>query len=253
VNVPVDVLEATALVAARDELARFACALRRWTPSLEPHGPTLDVSRAAPSVLEVVDRMLGGGDVDIAVSGARRMRAHETICTGIWRVRELDDAGDTLADRFEAGVLPRAVLDRARAAAIESVPSVVAARDAANARTLLAEIAARQRVSRTTGVAHVVNLTLFPLDGDDHALLDRMLPDGPVAIVARAFGHCRVTSTLARDVWRVRYFNDSHATILDTIEVIDVPDVVVASAADVDDGRQRLTELVQWMSECCPA
>jgi hydrogenase-1 operon protein HyaF len=39
--------------------------------------------------------------------------------------------------------------------------------------------------------------------------------------------------------------------ILNTIEVVDVPDVVLAAIEDLTDSRERLAELVAWMSESC--
>jgi hydrogenase-1 operon protein HyaF len=88
---------------------------------------------------------------------------------------------------------------------------------------------------------------------DDHRVLEAALPVGPVAIMARGFGNCRITSTGARDVWRVQYFNSMNTLILNTIEVVDVPEVALAAAEDLADSRERLGELVDWMSESCPA
>ena len=84
---------------------------------------------------------------------------------------------------------------------------------------------------------------------DDHAVLERALPVGPVAMISRGFGNCHVTSTLTRDVWRVQYFNSMNTLILNTLEVVGVPEVALASAEDLADSRERLAELVQWMDE----
>ena len=64
---------------------------------------------------------------------------------------------------------------------------------------------------------------------DDHAVLERALPVGPVAMISRGFGNCHVTSTLTRDVWRVQYFNTMNTLILNTLEVVGVPEVALAS------------------------
>ena len=95
----------------------------------------------------------------------------------------------------------------------------------------------------------MINLTLFPMTPEDHQALDRALPVGPVAIISRGFGNCRITSTGVRDVWRVQYFNSMNTLILNTIEVVDVPEVALAAAEDLDDSRGRLDELVDWMSD----
>jgi hydrogenase-1 operon protein HyaF len=70
-------------------------------------------------------------------------------------------------------------------------------------------------------------------------------------MISRGFGNCHVTSTGLRDVWRVQYFNNMNTLILNTIEVVDVPEVVLAAAEDLADSRERLAELVAWMSESC--
>jgi hydrogenase-1 operon protein HyaF len=102
---------------------------------------------------------------------------------------------------------------------------------------------------RPKGGAHVINLTLFPMTPDDHQVLEAALPPGPVAIMSRGFGNCRVTSTGARDVWRVQYFNNMNTLILNTIEIVAVPEVALAAAEDLADSRERLAELVEWMGE----
>ena len=99
----------------------------------------------------------------------------------------------------------------------------------------------------------MINLTLFPMTPDDHQVLEQALPVGPVAIMSRGFGNCRITSTGARDVWRVQYFNNMNTLILNTIEVVDVPEVALAAAEDLADSRARLAELIDWMSESCTA
>ena len=95
----------------------------------------------------------------------------------------------------------------------------------------------------------MINLTLFPLTPDDHDVLLRALPVGPVAIMSRGFGNCRVTSTASRDVWRVQYFNNMNTLILNTIEIVDMPEVALAAVEDLEDTRERLSDLVAWMGE----
>ena len=118
-----------------------------------------------------------------------------------------------------------------------------------NSPALVAEIASQLQTRDPAARAHVINLTLFPMTPDDHAVLERALPVGPVAMISRGFGNCHVTSTLTRGVWRVQYFNAMNTLILNTLEVVGVPEVALASAEDLADSRERLAELVQWMDE----
>ena len=53
------------------------------------------------------------------------------------------------------------------------------------------------------------------------------------------------------DVWRVQYFNNMNTLILNTIEIVDVPEVALAAVEDLADSRERLAELVLWMDESC--
>jgi hydrogenase-1 operon protein HyaF len=80
-----------------------------------------------------------------------------------------------------------------------------------------------------------------------------MLPVGPVAIMSRGFGNCHITSTALANVWRVQYFNNMQTLILDTIEVVDIPEVALAAPEDLADSALRLTELAEWMAEPCDA
>jgi len=94
---------------------------------------------------------------------------------------------------------------------------------------------------------------LFPLTPEDHRVLEKALPVGPVAIISRGFGNCRITSTLARNVWRVQYFNTMNTLILNTLEIVEAPEVALAAPEDIEDSRERLSELIEWMSESCTA
>jgi hydrogenase-1 operon protein HyaF len=124
---------------------------------------------------------------------------------------------------------------------------------AMNSPALLTEIREWVRRYRPGQPAHVVNLTLLPLSPQDHHVLEQALPVGAVAVMSRGFGNCRITSTTAPHVWRVQYFNNMQTLILNTIEVVDVPEVAIAAADDLADTRERLAELVEWMTEDCEA
>jgi hydrogenase-1 operon protein HyaF len=235
--------DVTALRGARDVLAGFLAQLVGWEPGSDGPAP----------VLEVVNQMLGEGEVSVRVDGERAYRIQESVFTGLWRVCALDDNGHLASDRLEAHALPPLVIAAARAAAATVPPLVNLPAGAMNSPALLAEIGS-QIVARTPGApAHVINLTLFPLTPDDHHVLEQALPVGPVAMISRGFGNCHITATGLRDVWRVQYFNSMNTLILNTIEVVDVPVVALAAPEDLTESRERLAELVAWMDESCNA
>ena len=102
------------------------------------------------------------------------------------------------------------------------------------------------------GPPHVVNLTLLPMTPADHAVLEQALAPGPVTVVTRGFGSCAITSTRLRNVWRLRHFNSMKTVILNTLIVAGVPEEAMAAREDLEDSRERLAELIAWMSESCP-
>jgi hydrogenase-1 operon protein HyaF len=91
---------------------------------------------------------------------------------------------------------------------------------------------------------HAINLSLLPLTDEDVAFLDARLGSGPVTILSRGYGNCRISSTGTRNGWWVRYFNSREAIILNTIEITDVPNVACAAPEDLEDSAQRLTEIL---------
>ncbi|MDP1648110.1 MAG: hydrogenase expression/formation protein [Rubrivivax sp.] len=238
-----------ALAASRDVLASFLAALEAWDPKSATKGPRVDMIGTSPAALEITNQMLGEGEVSIQIKGERCWRIQESVFTGLWRCCEVDAEGRLLADWLEAGAVPEVALQAARAAAVTGLPAVEWPAGAMNSPALVAEIGSQLQTRNPAARAHVINLTLFPMTPDDHAVLERALPVGPVAMISRGFGNCHVTSTLTRDVWRVQYFNSMNTLILNTLEVVGVPEVALASAEDLADSRERLSELVQWMDE----
>ena len=242
-------VDPAALAASRDLLANLLAALQAWDPDSGTPGPRVDLRGIDPAALAITNEMLGEGEVAIQIRGARPWRIQESVFTGLWRCCELDDQGRLLADWLEAGAVPEVVVQAALDAGAPELPAIDWPAGAMNSPALVAEIAGQLRTRDPAARAHVVNLTLLPLTPDDHAVLERALPAGPVAMISRGFGNCHVSSTMTRGVWRVQYFNNMKTLILDTLEVVTVPEVALASSEDLADSRQRLTELLQWLDE----
>jgi hydrogenase-1 operon protein HyaF len=141
------------------------------------------------------------------------------------------------------------VIDAAQAAAGAALAPVTLPEGTMNSPSLLAELAACLADVAPGRAARQINLTLLPLAPEDRSVLESALPNGPVAMISRGFGNCHITSTLTRHVWRVQFFNTMKTLILDTIEVVDVPEAATASPEDLADTRERLAELAQWMTE----
>ena len=241
--------DAMVLRIARDLLQAFLDDLRRWALTVTAPGPALDLADATPETLTILNQMLGEGEVSIVIGGGEDVRIQESVFTGLWRVVTFDADGRICEDSLEAAALPRIVTEIARREARTDLRDAAARPGVMNAPALIAEIRAQKRGRKAGAAAHVINLTLFPMTPEDHQALDQALPVGPVAIISRGFGNCRITSTGVRDVWRVQYFNSMNTLILNTIEIVDVPEVALAAAEDLEDSSGRLTELIDWMSD----
>ena len=245
--------DAEALSEARDVLQEFLEALEPWDPLLASPAPMLALTGLSPAARVIVNQMLGDGEVSIKLDGERRAHIQESVFAGVWRVCELDADDRLIGDWIEAGAIPSIVLDAAHAAAAPAPAIVEIVEGAMNSPALLHEITEQIAQRKPPSPAHVINLTLFPLTPEDHRVLEKALPVGPVAIISRGFGNCRITSTLARNVWRVQYFNTMNTLILNTLEIVEAPEVGLAAPEDIEDSRERLSELIEWMSESCTA
>jgi hydrogenase-1 operon protein HyaF len=243
--------DAANMRAARDLLARFVDAMG------DGAAPRFELAGLDAGALEVLNQTLGEGEVAIRIAGAIAnggaggvaVRIQETVFAGVWRERHVDSGGRLVHDYLRACAIPPIAIDAARRAATVAVPDVELPPGAMNAPALLAEIRAQVRSFRPRGAPHVINLTLLPLTPDDHQVLERAIVPGPVAILSRGFGNCRITSTGLANLWRVQYFNSMQTLILNTIEIVEIPEVALAADEDLADSRERLVELLAWMNE----
>jgi hydrogenase-1 operon protein HyaF len=211
--------------------------------------PALDLAGLAPEALRVLNETLGEGEVAAAIDGDREVRIQESVFAGVWREQHFDAGGALLHDYLLAAPIPPVVGAIARERAAPVLRALELPAGAMNVPALLNELQAAMDRCVPGAPAHVINLTLLPLSSEDNVHLDRVLAGGRVAILSRGFGNCRIGSTAARDVWRVQYFNNMETPILNTIEVVAMPEVAVAAREDLVETRDRLADLVQWMGD----
>ncbi|GAP38821.1 hydrogenase expression/formation protein [Piscinibacter sakaiensis] len=213
----------------------------------------------APDELALVNQVLGEGEVSARISDrleddavaaeGREWRIQESVFAGVWRVLGFED-GRPVSDHLEIGRIPVALLAAARAdvagralpPAPEPLPPGVM-----NAPMLLTEIEDQWCRWQPGAPAHVVNLTLLPMAAPDIAFLDHQLGTGRVLVLSRGYGNCRITDTRRPHTWRVVYYNSQDTVILNTVEVIDVPEVACAAVVDLHDSHERLLEVLQWV------
>jgi hydrogenase-1 operon protein HyaF len=243
--------------AAAADLAAAAAVVEQLLEKMQHHrpggpdAPRFSLRAMAPGALRALNESLGQGEVSAIVQarGAAPWLVQETAFAGVWRVRRDDANGAPLEDNLEAGDMPLVVKEAAARVSGASLDPARLPPGVMNAPAIIEELRHRKQRHKPGSPAHVVNLSLLPLAPADHEGLAALLGDGPVAILSRGFGNCRVNATNARGIWRVRYFNSMNTVILDTIEVVELPEAACAGAEDYDDSIGRLRELLAWLRE----
>jgi len=201
--------------------------------------------------LDLLNQILGEGEVSLTVTGAQAVKSQETVLAGVWRLRSFNSQGELLEDTIEVCDVP--VITRTKAFSDSckldfdphNLPEGVL-----NAPSVLIEIQdasqnykERLRTHVSSAVPHVINLSLLPFSPQDHAFLSEVTGTGPVTILSRGYGNCRITSTNTEGLWRVQYFNSTDQLILDTLEITDIPLVACAAQEDIADSCVRLKEI----------
>ncbi len=236
------------MAGARDVLDTLLALLEAWLETGGPP-PVLDLLGLPSDVLRVLNETLGEGEVAAIVDGRRQIRIQESVFTGIWREQHVAADGTMQNDYLLAAAIPPVVTALARERALPTLRTPALPAGAMNVPALMHELQEAMSRSGPGVAAHVINLTLLPLSPEDSAYLDQVLDGGAVVILSRGFGNCRISSTAARHVWRVQYFNNMQTLILNTVEVSEIPEAALAAREDLLESRQRLAELVQWMGE----
>ncbi|MAY42576.1 MULTISPECIES: hydrogenase expression/formation protein [unclassified Neptuniibacter] len=201
--------------------------------------------------LEIMNQILGEGEVSISIAGIQPVKTQETVLAGVWRLRRFSESGELIDDIIEIADVPQLASLNAFSTQHElkfdadNIPAGVL-----NAPSVLVEIqeaSAQYRQAQMEGVAiefaHVINLSLLPFSPQDHAFLSQVTGTGPVTILSRGYGNCRITSTQIEGLWRVQYFNSTDQLILDTLEITEMPLVACAAQEDLDDSSERLKEI----------
>ena len=212
---------------------------------------SVDLSGLGAADREIVNQALGEGEVGAQVAdgqGSALVQVQESVFAGVWRVIErLPDGG--LQDRIEVGAIPEVLKTCARQdGASGHRPAARLPEGVMNAPTLLQELHDHRQQWRVGQSAHLVNLSLLPLSPADMACLEEQLGTGRVVILSRGYGNCRISSTRVPNTWRVVYYNSQDAMILNSIEVVDMPEVACAAPEDLVDSEQRLREVMAWVN-----
>jgi len=207
-------------------------------------GQLFDITDWSEEERKLISEALGEGEVGgvAALPNGVTAQIQETVLPGLWRVRFTDAIGKEIADYLEVGALPQAVREAERSGGSDIVIGAPPA-EAMNVMPVLAEVRERMAAYSPGDPAHAINFTLFPMSPVDMAFLRATLGVGSVRLVSRGYGYCRVTATAARHVWSVQFTNSMDAPVLDTLEIVDAPAVLLAADEDFQDSSVRLAEI----------
>lgn len=246
--------ELVGLDQARGALQQVLALLERGAeggaPGQVPLGPL------APRDFRIINQVLGEGEASAIVqlgAGDLEVRIQESVFAGVWRL---------MTWRLEEGRAPVLVDDAIEVGPVPSLFAATAAEDAwtawplwkgplppnvQNAPLLVDEIRDQVMRWRPGQVSHVVNLTLLPVTPEDIGFLDHQLGTGRVLMLSRGYGNCRISNTRLPNCWRVVYYNSMDKVILNTVEVVDMPEVAMAAPEDLRDSHERLREVMVWL------
>ena len=230
------------LVAAREAMLWLRQALADYGPGSEPK--LANLTALDEENRELVNQILGEGEVSISYNGAIRARSQESVLAGVWRTLYFNDDDEVCDDILEVADVPHTAkmpdgLDRPINADRKDVSP-----ELNNALAILVELEAHCAEFSDSATPNVINLTLLPLSEADLEFIDKRLGRGPVDTLSRAYGKCQVSSTLTPNVWWVRYYNSMGTLILNTIEVTDVPEAISAAPEDLRDSATRLDDIL---------
>ncbi len=235
--------EVTELDHAKAMLAKLYDAINHY--QVGEDAVEFDISNMDAANIDLVNQVLNEGEVSVLYEGNTQVHIQEAVLTGIWRVRSCNDNGTVISDVIEVADIPSIVRKQSfvDCTAIDTTldplpPGVL------NSPPLIIELAEKSETWQVGDENHVINLTLLPLSTEDLDFLGHSVGVGPITILSRGYGNCRIGSTNKNNVWWVKYFNSEDKLILNTIEVVDVPAVATAAPEDIEDSALRLKEIL---------
>ena len=215
-------------------------------PRQDSTTPRIQLSALPPDQLELLNQLLGEGEVSIRVdAGDSRWLIQESVLAGVWRLRQ----PQTGADWIEVGPIPSLVLEfglKDGRAGLD-LPQAPPPAGVSTATALLVELRDQQAHYRAGNQSHIINLSLLPHSQADLDYLAAQLGGGNTLILSRGYGNCRISATAVANIWWVQYFNSEDSLIVNSLEVVDMPAVAMAAPEDLEDSATRLRELMDLL------
>lgn len=228
--------------------------MRLWNADAGTPGPSFALNHLDPATLNLVNQMLGEGEVSIIVKFPQdnfdEIRIQESIFVGVWRVVYYKD-GKAISDQIEVSAIPACVPEAAYLTSKEGLNTTESDPEAMNSPAILAELNVALSDWVPGAPAKTFNLSHLPMTPADNRIIDEALGVGAVHMMSRGFGNCHILSTDVRHAWRIQYFNNAptRLMILNTIVVCGMPEEALASSEDLLDSVGRIKELVEWVTK----
>ncbi|MDR2188816.1 MAG: hydrogenase expression/formation protein [Azonexus sp.] len=210
-----------------------------------------------PDDIRLVNQILGEGEASaiVHIPGGLEIRVQESVFAGVWRL---------MSWRQEPGQPPLLVDDAIEVGPVPTLFRTIAAEDVwprsdwptwqgalppnvQSAPILVEELRDQTNRWRPGQPPHVVNLSLLPVSPEDIGFLDHHLGTGRVLILSRGYGNCRISNSRLPNCWRVVYYNSMDKVILNTVEVVDMPEVAMAAPEDLRDSHERLNDVLTYL------
>ena len=211
----------------------------------------IPLGRLLQKDVDLLNQILGEGETSAIVQDPERqleVRVQEAIFAGVWRLMTYRH-GVLLEDAIEVAPIPTLFAETAQQDLWGKRPvwQGPLPPNVQNAPLLIEEVVGYAQTWRQGQVPQVVNLTLLPVTPEDIGFLDHHLGTGRVLMLSRGYGNCRISNTRLPNCWRVVYYNAMDKVILNTVEVVDMPEVAMAAQEDLQDSYDRLCEVLAWL------
>lgn len=238
-------------VAAREALCQVL-ALLDLAADRQPGGQ-VSLRGLEAEDLALINQVMGEGEASAIVrdeGAGLEVRVQESVFAGVWRLMTVKD-GALIDDVIEVGPIPALL----RTVAEEDSESIYKPwrgplpPNVQNAPMLVEEVRDQIARWRPGQAPHVINLTLLPVTPEDIAFLDHQLGTGRVLLLSRGYGNCRISNTRLPNCWRVVYYNSMDTVILNTVEVVDMPEVAMAAPEDLRDSHERLNDVLGYLEQ----
>jgi hydrogenase-1 operon protein HyaF len=125
-------------------------------------------------------------------------------------------------------------------------PSIISAQPGATALAIVSELEVCATRFAATGDIASIDLRFLKSMPEERATLASMLGKGEVSIVVEAIGRTEIQETTVPCVWWITHQNSEGETVGESIEITDIPDLIVGDREAVAHGLEALRATVSF-------